>query len=91
LLQAIMSARGYLHSWSKQDVAAVFLEFWKKGPTASLGQDQQQQDQAEQQGDWQPKRQPFRCCTFLLVACAKNKPTQPVVPAASQAAKVASS
>jgi hypothetical protein len=86
-----MSARGYLHSWSKQDVAAVFLEFWKKDSTASLGQDHQQQDQAEQQqGNRQLNRQPFRCCTFLLVACAKNKPTQPVVPAASQAAKVAS-
>jgi hypothetical protein len=87
-----MGARGYLHSWSKQDVAAVFLEFWKKEPTASLGPQQQQQDPAEQQrGDRQLKQLPFRCCTFLLVACAKNKPAQPVVPAASQAAKEASS
>jgi hypothetical protein len=88
LLQAMMGARGFLHSWSKQDVAAVFLEFWKKERTVPSMQ-QQQQGPAEQQQQQQQQRSqsplaplPFRCCTFLLIACAKNKPTQPVVPAA---------
>ncbi|KAF6262366.1 hypothetical protein COO60DRAFT_1636040 [Scenedesmus sp. NREL 46B-D3] len=88
-IEAIMGARGLLHSWSKQDVAAVFLEFWKKEAAVPSAQQQQQlldtEQQQQQRGDGQPAPLPFRCCTFLLVACAKNKPTQPVVPAGSLA------
>uniref|UniRef100_A0A383WL98 Uncharacterized protein n=1 Tax=Tetradesmus obliquus TaxID=3088 RepID=A0A383WL98_TETOB len=87
-IEAIMGARGLLHSWSKQDVAAVFLEFWKKESTQQQQQQQDgtadQQQQQQQQQDSQLGPLPFRCCTFLLVACAKNKPAQPVVPAVSR-------
>lgn len=106
LLQAIVAARRLLHSRSRQDVAAVFLEFWKKEKTVPGGEAEaaeQQQAQGEvqhevphpddattEQDALEPIGPlPFRCATFLVVRCAKNKPAQLAAPVGAGTAQPA--